>query len=106
MTPQALTKGFQTELVQLMSKYTGGEYNKKISAKDRVRLAHDFQVYLLMAATKVLIPAGTQNAIDSVILSNCKQFERLQRMVYKADPEVVSTHEKTIKEAITEAIEG
>ena len=90
MTPQAITKAFQTELVQLLNKYTGGQMNKKVSARDRCRLASDFQIYLLMSATKVLIPAGTQNAIDSVIKSNCKQFERLQRMVYKADPEPVT----------------
>lgn len=87
MKPEAITKAFQTELVQLMNKYTGGAMNKKVSARDRCKLGHDFQVYLLMAATKSLIPAGTQNAIDSVILSNCKMFERLQRMVYKAESE-------------------
>lgn len=85
MKPEAVTKAFQTELVQLMNKYTGGAMNKKIGARDRCRLASDFQIYLLMAATKALIPTGTKTGVESVIKSNCATFERLQRMVYKFD---------------------
>ena len=106
MKPEAVAKAFQNELVQLMNKYTGGQMNKKISARDRCRLAHDFQIYLLVCATKVLVPSGTKNAIESVIKSNCAQYEKFQRTFYRVEPEPTGAGNEKITIPVEKANEA
>lgn len=80
-----VSRAFQNDLINLIEKYTRGNINKSLSRKERTMLAHDYQIYLMMAAIRVLVPSGTQNAIESIIRSNVKQFEQLSRMAYKAE---------------------
>lgn len=86
MKPQQVSNAFQADLLNLMNKYHHGPLVKKLTARERVRLAADFQVYLLVCATKVIVPNGTQVAVDSVIASNCKTYEQFQRKYYQVTP--------------------